>query len=163
MGCPTRGHRGRHCPRDRWYLPTCGGEPLSTRFESKFSLMKRTLPLVAAIGLALSACGGSGSSEPAQTLPPDAFVVKAIAGLKFDASEYGPVQAGEVLFGYSNEDNVRHTLILAKDGVKVPNFKLEVNRKGDVDSGSVTLDAGTYTVICDVPGHSNMRATLTVE
>lgn len=125
--------------------------------------MKRTLPLVAAIGLALSACGGSGSNEPAQTLPPDAFVVKAIAGLKFDASEYGPVQAGDVLFGYTNEDTVRHTLILAKDGVKVPNFKLEVNRKGDVDSGSVTLDAGTYTVICDVPGHSNMRATLTVE
>ena len=125
--------------------------------------MKRTLPLIAALGLALSACGGSGSSEPAQTLPAGALVVKAVTGLKFDAENYGPVPAGEVLFGYSNEDTVRHTLILAKDGVKVPNFKLEINRKGDVDSGAVALDAGTYTVICDVPGHSNMRATLVVE
>ena len=125
--------------------------------------MKRTLPLIAALGVALAACGGSSSNEPAQTLPPDALVVKAVTGLKFDADTYGPVPAGEVLFGYSNEDTVRHTLILAKDGVKVPNFKLEINRKGDVDSGAVTLDAGTYTVICDVPGHSNMRATLTVE
>ncbi|MEY3805675.1 MAG: hypothetical protein RIR69_487 [Actinomycetota bacterium] len=163
MGFPLRGHHGRRCPRDKWYLPSCCGESLSRVFGSKFSLMKRTLPFVAAVALAVSACGGSGSSEPAATLPADALVVKAITGLKFDAEDYGPVPAGEVLFGYSNEDTVRHTLILAKDGVKVPNFKLEVNRKGDVDSGAVNLDAGTYTVICDVPGHSNMRATLVVE
>lgn len=36
-------------------------------------------------------------------------------------------------------------------------------QKGDVDSGPVTLDAGTYTLICDVPGHNNMKATLVVE
>jgi uncharacterized cupredoxin-like copper-binding protein len=40
---------------------------------------------------------------------------------------------------------------------------LVVAKKGDVDSGPVTLDAGTYTIICDVPGHGNMRASLTVE
>jgi len=38
-----------------------------------------------------------------------------------------------------------------------------VSRKGSVDSAVVTLEAGTYQVICDVPGHSNMRAVLTVE
>jgi uncharacterized cupredoxin-like copper-binding protein len=47
--------------------------------------------------------------------------------------------------------------------MKVPNYKLVVARKGSIDSGTVTLDAGTYQVICDVPGHNNMRATLTVE
>lgn len=125
--------------------------------------MKRTLPLLAALGLSLAACGGSTSDGPAETLPADAFVIKAVSGLKFDAAEYGPLPAGEVTIGYLNEDNVRHTLILAKDGVKVPNYKLEVNRKGSVDSGVVNLDAGTYTVICDVPGHTNMRATLIVE
>jgi plastocyanin len=125
--------------------------------------MKRTLPLLAIVGLALSACGGTSTSAPAATLPADAFVVTAISGLKFDAATYGPIAAGEVQFGYQNQDSVRHTLILAKDGVKVPNFKLDVSRKGSVDSASVTLDAATYQVICDVPGHSNMRAVLTVE
>jgi plastocyanin len=91
------------------------------------------------------------------------MVVKAVSGLRFDAEKYGPVKAGEVLIGYSNEDSIRHTLILAKDNTKVPNFKLVIASKGAVDSGTVTLDAGTYTVICDVPGHANMRATLTVE
>jgi plastocyanin len=91
------------------------------------------------------------------------MVVKAISGLRFDAAEYGPVKAGEVLIGYSNEDSIRHTLILAKDNMKVANYKLVVARKGSIDSGTVTLDAGTYQVICDVPGHGNMRATLTVE
>jgi plastocyanin len=91
------------------------------------------------------------------------MVVKAVPSLRFDAAEYGPVKAGEVLIGYSNEDSVRHTLILAKDNTKVANFKLVVGTPGAVDSGTVTLDAGTYTLICDVPGHGNMKATLTVE
>jgi hypothetical protein len=39
------------------------------------------------------------------------MVVKAVSGLRFDAAEYGPVKAGEVLIGYSNEDSIRHTLI----------------------------------------------------
>ena len=67
------------------------------------------------------------------------------------------------MLGYSNEDSIRHTLIIAKGDTKVPNFKLEVDQRGSVDSGDITLDAGTYTIICDVPGHSNMKATLTVE
>ena len=89
--------------------------------------------------------------------------MKAVSGLRFDMENYGPVKAGEVLIGYSNEDSIRHTLILAKDNTKVANYKLVVAKKGDVDSGSVTLEAGTYQVICDVPGHANMKATLTVK
>lgn len=122
----------------------------------------RTLPLAAVLGLGLSACGGS--SVPAETLPAHVDVqVKAVPSLKFDAATYGPVKAGEVVFGYSNEDSVRHTLIIAKDSEKVAGFKLVIPQKGANDSGAVTLAAGTYTLLCDVPGHSNMKATLTVE
>lgn len=128
---------------------------------SKFGLMKRTLPFLASLGL-LAACGG-GTTAPTETLPAGAMVVKAVQSLRFDAAEYGPVKAGEVLIGYSNEDSVRHTLIIAKDNVKVPNFKLVIGAPGSVDSGTVNLEAGTYSLICDVPGHGNMKATLTVE
>jgi len=124
--------------------------------------MKRLISFSASVAL-LAACGGGGTSAPAETLPAGATVITAASGLRFDAKTYGPVPAGEVVFGYKNEDSVRHTLILAKNDIKVPNFKLVVAQNGSVDSGPVTLDAGTYTLICDVPGHSNMKATLTVE
>jgi plastocyanin len=124
--------------------------------------MKRLLSFSASVAL-LAACGGGGTSAPAETLPSGALVVTAVPGLRFDAKTYGPVPAGDIVFGYQNEDSIRHTLILAKDDTKVPNFKLVVAKIGDVDSGPVTLDAGTYTLICDVPGHGNMRASLTVE
>jgi len=124
--------------------------------------MKRALTLTASL-LLLAACGGSGTSAPAETVPAGATVIKAVPSLRFDAEKYGPVPAGEVTFGYVNEDSVRHTLLIAKDNTKVPNFKLVIAQKGSVDSGTVSLEAGVYTLICDVPGHSNMRATLTVE
>jgi hypothetical protein len=125
--------------------------------------MKRLLSFSASVALLAACGGGGGTSAPAETLPAGALVVTAVSGLRFDAETYGPVTAGSIVFGYKNDDSIRHTLILAKDDTKVPNFKLVVAKKGDVDSGPVTLDAGTYTIICDVPGHGNMRASLTVE
>ena len=124
--------------------------------------MKRVLSFSASVAL-LAACGGGGTSAPAETVPAGALGVTAASGPRFDAKSYGPVPAGQVVFGYKNEDSVRHTLIIAKGDVKVPNFKLVVAQNGSVDSGPVKLDAGTYTLICDVPGHSNMKATLTVK
>ena len=124
--------------------------------------MKRLISFTASVVL-LAACGGGGSSASTATLPAGAFVVTAVSGLRFDAESYGPIAAGDIVFGYQNEDSIRHTLILAKDDTKVPNFKLVVGQNGSVDSDTVTLDAGTYTIICDVPGHGNMKASLTVE
>lgn len=124
---------------------------------------RRLLPLATAVAAVAAGCGGSADSGPAETVPAGALEVKAVASLKFDAESYGPVPAGEVTLGYVNEENIRHTLIIAKDDTKVPNFKLVVEDKGSVDVGTVALEAGTYTLICDVPGHGNMRATLTVE
>lgn len=110
---------------------------------------------------ALSACGG-GTSAPAQTVPTDAgLVVTAVKTIRFDASEYTATD-GDIKVAYSNEDSVRHTLVVVKDGTKVANFKLVAPQKGAVDVASINLAAGSYTLICDVPGHQNMKATLTV-
>jgi len=107
-------------------------------------------------------CGGSGSPAPDSTLPPDAgLVVTAVPSIRFDTSTY-TVAAGDVKVAYVNNDTVRHTLVVVKDGMKVPNFKLDIAKKGALDVGTVNLAAGEYTLICDVPGHQNMKATLTV-
>ena len=128
--------------------------------HSPSKVLRRTFGcVVVAIGLA--ACGGS--SGPAPTLPADVgLAVKAVPSLRFDASSY-TAKAGDVVVGYLNEDSVRHTLIIAKDGTKVADFKIVVPRKNTVDSATVKLAAGEYTLLCDVPGHQNMKATLTVE
>jgi plastocyanin len=110
---------------------------------------------------ALSACGG-GSSAPAETIPSDAgLIVKNVKSIRFDKSEYSAT-AGNVKVVTVNEDTVRHTLLIIKDGIKVPNFKLVVAQEGAIDVGEINLAAGSYTLICDVPGHQNMKANLTV-
>ena len=124
-------------------------------------LSLRTLFVALIAVSALSACGG-GSSAPAETIPADAgLVVKSVKSIRFDASEYSAT-AGEIKVAFSNEDTVRHTLLVVQDGVKVPDFKLVVPEKGALDVGNINLAAGSYTLICDVPGHQNMKATLTV-
>lgn len=130
-------------------------------FPSKFIHMRRFAYLVTAV-VFIGACGGSGVSSPPATFPEGATVVRAISGLRLDAKQY-TAQAGEVTIGYANDDSMRHTLIISKDSTKVPNFKLVVNNKNDTDSATVTLTAGTYTVVCDIPGHSNMKATIVVQ
>jgi plastocyanin len=110
---------------------------------------------------AVSACGG-GSSAPTETIPADAgLVVKNVKSIRFDKSEYSAT-AGNVKVVTVNEDTVRHTLLIVQDGVKLPNFKLVVAQEGAIDVGEINLAAGIYTLICDVPGHQNMKATLTV-
>ena len=125
-------------------------------------LFRSRLAIVALVATtALAACG-SGDSAPADTLPTGVgLTVTAIPSIRWDAADYTAV-AGDVLVGLVNEDSVRHTLIIAKDGTKIPDFKLEVGKKGSVDSGTITLAAGDYTLLCDVPGHQNMKANLTV-
>ena len=126
---------------------------------SRLSLRTLCVALIAVS--ALSACGG-GSSAPAETIPADAgLVVKSVKSIRFDASEYSAT-AGEIKVAFSNEDTVRHTLLVVQDGVKVPDFKLVVPEKGALDVGNINLAAGSYTLICDVPGHQNMKANLTV-
>ena len=87
--------------------------------------------------------------------------MKNVKSIRFDASEYSAT-AGDIKVAFVNEDTVSHTLLIAQDGVKVQNFKLVVAEKGALDVGNINLAAGSYTLICDVPGHQNMKATLTV-
>jgi len=119
-------------------------------------------PLVGLLLAAGIAAGCSSSSATPDTVPAGTDLeVHAVSGLRFDKTAY-EVAAGESLVAYVNDDTIRHTLVVVKDGTTVSGFELQVNKKGDIDSGSVTLDPGTYELFCTVPGHQSMKAALTV-
>ena len=111
--------------------------------------------------LALAACGGA--SETVETVvPPTAdLVVKAVPTIRWDAQAY-TAPAGEIEIFLANDDNVKHTLVVLQDDKVVGDLELMINRKGDTDSGTITLDPGQYYIYCTVPGHGNMKSTLTV-
>jgi plastocyanin len=121
--------------------------------------MRRTLLCIAgalALAVALTACGGGGDDDPGPSANPDALTVHAKDTLKFDKTTY-TAKAGEVDVRYINDGTIAHTL-LVKD---VKGFELKVPGK---DEGTVDLEAGTYTLYCDIAGHeaAGMKATLTV-
>ena len=128
----------------------------------RFAKSSRALIPVVAFVVALGACSSS-SSTPAETLPADiGLEVHAVSGLKFDKTNY-VVGAGDVTVGYINEDSIRHTLVVVQGDTKISGFELKVNKNGSIDTGSVTLLAGNYVLLCTVPGHQSMKADLTVK
>ena len=128
----------------------------------RFAKSSRALIPVVAFVVALGACSSS-SSTPAETLPADiGLVVHAVSGLRFDKTNY-EVGAGDVTVGYINEDSIRHTLVVVQGDTKVSGLELKVSKKGSTDTGSISLVAGKYVLLCTVPGHQNMKADLTVK
>jgi plastocyanin len=128
----------------------------------RFSRSSRALAVAGATAFALSACGGGGSSAPDYTVPADAdLVVKAVPTIKWDASTY-TANAGEITVFLANDDNVKHVLVIRQGDKVVGDLELVTNKRGDTAEGTITLDAGEYSVYCIVPGHGNMNSTLTV-
>lgn len=125
------------------------------------------LVTVIALMVIAPACGGDddGSGvqkDDASSAATDADVtVVATEPLDFDADQY-TAPPGAITFAYDNGGSIVHTLVV--EG-REDDLRLEVRSSGDVDSGSIELEAGEYVLYCDVAGHrgGGMEATLTIE
>lgn len=126
--------------------------------------MRRTpLAIVAAslvLALPFAACGGDdgGTADPPSGGPGGSeLVVRGDDDLKWDKATY-TAEAGAIDVRLVNDGSVNHTLLI-KD---VDDFELKTP---GTDEGTVELEAGTYTLYCDVPGHESagMVAELTVQ
>lgn len=114
--------------------------------------------LLAGVFLLSTACDGGGDPPPPPSAdgpsttqdPGPGTPVSVKAGdLFLDPTEV-TVPAGAVTFNYVNEGAQVHTLVL--EGID--GFKLQVDARGDTDTGNVALDRkGRYTMYCDIPGH----------
>jgi uncharacterized cupredoxin-like copper-binding protein len=109
--------------------------------------------------LALAACGSGGSSST-NTVPADALVIKA-EDIKFDKKEY-TAPAGEVTVALESEGAQVHSLVIFDKDNTVVGEEMKVN-PGQTQVETYDLPAGTYSLICDIPGHkeAGMTATLT--
>lgn len=118
-----------------------------------------------------AAGGEHAATEPTTTEPAgeqpageasaiEVAAIQTATGLGFDPAS-PTTAAGDVTFTYVNDTALMHTLVI--EGVD--GFRLEVAAQGDEDEGTATLEPGTYTIFCDVPGHrdAGMEAELVVE
>jgi plastocyanin len=106
--------------------------------------------LAVLVPLGLTACGGG---ETGSALPDNPDLTVEAFDIKFDKPSY-TAPAGEVEVAYISEGQQVHSMVLEEpDGSRVPDFRLQV-APGKSVGGSVELTAGTYTMICDIPGHA---------
>ena len=109
----------------------------------------------------LTACGGE-TAAPVTVPASTDLEVRAKPGLRWDKTSY-TAAAGEIEVAMVNDDSMRHTLVIIEGETIISGFELEVNRKDDIDTGTITLEPGTYIIFCTVPGHQNMKSELIVE
>lgn len=108
------------------------------------------------IGVFVAGGGGETVEGPGGTVD-----VIAEEDFQFNATSWS-VDQGEVTFLYQNASSSAHTLTI--EG-REDDFLLRVSEQGQVDSGSIPLKPGEYTVFCSIRGHRDlgMEGTLTVE
>jgi len=139
-------------------------EAMTSRIPAMRTRSLAPLLLAGTLGLAgLAACGGDDGDDDASggSVPADVGLrVGAVEGIEWDAEEY-TAPAGDVTVLLDNTSSLPHNLYFVReDGTELPE-SLDTSPQAQ-DTDTVTLEAGTYTIICKVPGHSKMKATLTV-
>ncbi len=120
---------------------------------------RTTLALFTAT-LVLVACGGDGGDNPSgeDAVAADGVVLIEARDLEFDPEQVS-VAAGEVEFSLNNTGAVEHDLVIEEAGDEL----VAHADPGEVATGSIELEAGTYTYYCSIPGHrATMEGTLEV-
>jgi plastocyanin len=135
-------------------------------------MTRRALPLVlvlAALVLALSACGGGSSSSsttPATTGGGGGgggSTVKISAdpsgALKYEQTDVSAT-AGSITIDFTNMSSLPHDVTIEGNGASGATDQIT----DSTTSTTVDLDPGTYTFFCSVDGHraAGMEGTLTV-
>lgn len=119
----------------------------------------RLLVMVGMVALVLAACGGGDDAPSAADSPPAEGVLRVVGqdDLRWDVEELS-APAGTVEFELVCGDAVNHNLVIDELGEEVAACS-----PGEVATGSIELEPGTYTYVCTVPGHeATMRGELTV-
>jgi plastocyanin len=115
----------------------------------------------------LVACGGTANTAPPATAPANSdLIVRAKPAIAWDQSGYAATSHdGKLVVTLINDSGFPHNLHIVDgngDDIDKKAPRMSVGSKGDEATGTFTLAPGKYTVLCKVPGHGNMKSTLTV-
>lgn len=124
------------------------------------STAKRVLVAIVA-SLLMAACGGGGGEGNGGTAGQDGdAAVRVTAGDLFFDPEQLTASPGEVTFELDNQGEAVHNVVIEEAGDR----KVVEAQGGNSETGTIELEAGTYTFYCDIPGHrqAGMEGTLTV-
>ena len=126
------------------------------------------LAAFAVAGLLAAGCGGGGGGggSASKSTTVTAAAGGGAASVTIEAHDVFfnltriNAPAGKLDIHYVEKGSQQHTLVI--DGVK--NFKLEVGPGTSSADGTVTLQPGSYTYYCTIPGHraQGMQGTITV-
>jgi uncharacterized cupredoxin-like copper-binding protein len=125
--------------------------------EEHVMIVVRVAVLLVSASL-LAACGGGGDA-PASSEPASGSLELEAGDLYFEPDNVRAT-AGEISITLVNTGAVEHDLLIEEVGdVNVVHVD-----PGETATGTITLEAGTYTFYCDIPGHraAGMEGTLTV-
>ena len=117
----------------------------------------RIVAIIAGTTLLLAGCGGDEVAEPAAGAATGSVEVEA-GDLYFEQEQLS-ASAGEVEFTLVNTGAVEHDLVIEEAG----DTEVVLAAPGETVTGSIELEAGTYTYYCSIPGHrTTMEGTLEV-
>lgn len=114
--------------------------------------------VIAIAAMVIAACGGG---DDAPTTAPASGSVNVEAGdLYFEPTSL-TAAAGDVQVTVENTGAVEHDFVIEEIG----DVEVVYADPGATVTGTVNLEAGTYTFYCSVPGHraAGMEGTLTVQ
>lgn len=125
--------------------------------------MRRGLTVVLAVltSVLLAACGGGAAPDGGGGDGGAALAVTGTDGLAFEPAEL-TAPPDEITVELTAEPSVRHTFVVEDaDG----DTTVVEAAAGETATGTVSLEAGSYTFYCDVPGHreAGMEGTLEVQ
>ncbi|MGH2454099.1 MAG: cupredoxin domain-containing protein [bacterium] len=120
----------------------------------------RLSALLLLTGLLVAACGGGGGQQGGTTTTPPAATTVTVTETEFKFEPQAmTAKAGQVTFEVKNSGAVEHNFII--EGTDV---KLEGIQPGQTKTATAPLAAGSYKVLCTIPGHqeAGMTGTLAV-
>ena len=122
---------------------------------------KRTLIITLVAALLLTGCTGGGRADAPPPITTDQRVEMVARDNLFGPTEVR-TKAGPTAFVLRNEGYVAHNLqVRDAAGKKLAESPLVT--RGKSTHVQVDLPPGAYQLICTVPGHADMKASLTVE
>ena len=126
---------------------------------------------VSALVLAVAACGGDGDSaapapaEPAAADSGGASTEVALAAVEDGSFAYETTAldatAGEITIAFTNPSATPHNVAVEGEGIETVAGEIVAMADAPI---TLSLEPGTYTFFCSVPGHrdAGMEGTLTV-